>query len=217
MIKFYPTRQVGRHEEELIKMIDILSTQYAGKVCGMSIGTVITVAHDMLGRGISIERMFLILGKGTEFQSTRIDGMFNLFHQSGLTGTIQIGIFGNVRRQIKAITATTKLFHVMIFQIQLGIGTQSIISVYTYCLVLQLGQFGKAVPIGIPCRTVAVLPIDVGSHFVIRRYKGKIERGIIVKRTGAIKIGDGVGKRTGVMERFFRNDIHRSGNGGRAE
>ena len=120
-------------------MIDILGAQYTGEIGGMPIGTVITVAHDMLGRGISIERMFLILGKGTEFQSTRIDGMFNLFHQSGLTGTIQIGIFGNVRRQIEAVTATAKLFHVMIFQIQLGIGAQPIISVHAYCLVLQFG------------------------------------------------------------------------------
>ena len=47
--------EIERYEKELIKMIDILSTQYAGKVCGMPIGTVITIAHDMLGRGVCIE------------------------------------------------------------------------------------------------------------------------------------------------------------------
>ena len=120
-------------------MIDILSAQYAGEIGGMPIGTVITVAHDMLGRGVCIERMLLILGEGTELQAARIDGMFDLLHQSGFAGTIQIGIFGNVRRQIKAVTATTELFHVMIFQIQLRIGAQPIISVHAYCLVLQFG------------------------------------------------------------------------------
>ena len=61
-------------------MIDILSTQYAGEIGGMPIGTVITVAHDMLGRSVCIERMLLILRDGSELLAARIDGLLILLH-----------------------------------------------------------------------------------------------------------------------------------------
>ena len=40
---------------------------------------------------------------------------------------------------VQAGSETPEFFHVMIFQIQLGIGAQPIISVHAYCLVLQFG------------------------------------------------------------------------------
>ena len=116
MIELNTSGQVGRHEQALVKMINILGTQHTGKVRSHPISAVITIAHDMLSRSIGAERMFLVLRESCELEPTRIDRVLQLLHKSGCSGTIQVGILGYMGRQAETTSATAEFFHMMVFK-----------------------------------------------------------------------------------------------------
>ena len=138
VIELNASGQIGRHKQTLVKMINILGTQHTGKVRSHSISAVITIAHDVLSRSIGTERMFLVFGESRELEPTRVDGMFQLFHQSGRPGTVQSGILGYMRGKAEATSTTAEFLHMMVFKAQLGIGTCPVVSIQTDSLVLQL-------------------------------------------------------------------------------
>ena len=194
VVELNASGQIGRHEQTFVKVINILGTQHSGEVCRHAIGTVITVTHNVLGRSIGAERMLLISGECREFKSSRIDGMSELLHQSGFTGSVQVCILGNMGRQAKTAAATTEFLHVVVFQAQLGIGACPVISIQAYRLISQFRQLGKAVSIGVPCRTMPVLPVDISSHLIVGRNQGKIQRRIVIERAGTVEVGNGMRK-----------------------
>ena len=213
MIELNASGQVGRHEQALVKMINILDTQHTGKVRSHPISAVITIAHDVLSRSIGAERMFLVLRESCELEPTRIDRVLQLFHKSGCSGTIQVGILGYMGRQAETTSTTAEFLQMMVFKAQLGIGACTVVSIQTDSLVLQFRQFGETVSVGVPCRTMPALAVHISPHLTVRRNQGKIQGRVVVERAGTVEIGNGMRERTGIANRFLRNDIHRPGNG----
>ena len=116
VIELNASGQIGRHEQALVKMINILGTQHTGKVRSHPISAVITIAHDMLSRSIGAERMFLVLRESCELEPTRIDRVLQLLHKSGCSGTIQVGILGYMGRQAETTSTTAEFLHMMVFK-----------------------------------------------------------------------------------------------------
>ena len=61
------------------------------------------------------------------------------------------------------------------------------------------------------------LAVHISPHLTVRRNQGKIQGRVVVERAGTVEIGNGMRERTGIANRFLRNDIHRPGNGRRTE
>ena len=116
VIELNAAGQVGRHEEAVVEVIDVLRAQHAGEVGGLPVGAVIALALDVLGGSVEAISMLLIGGEAGELDAAGVDGVFYLLHQSGFAGAVEVGIFGNVGRQIHAVTTPAELFHMMIFQ-----------------------------------------------------------------------------------------------------
>lgn len=105
----------------------------------------------------------------------------------------------------------------MVFNIQFGVGTGLIEAVETNRLIFQLWKLGKAVSIRIPGRTIAVLPIDISSHLIVRRYPREVEGRIVIIRSRSVQIRNRMSKGTGIANGLFRYDIDCSGDSRRTE
>ena len=88
---------------------------------------------------------------------------------------------GFVRRTVQHISTTTEFLHVMVFKRQFGVSTRFQIRTETDRLILQFRKFRKSVSVIIISRPMTVLPEDIQSGTMIVRYKGSIQRGVVIE------------------------------------
>ena len=132
--------EVGRHEEQMIEIVDILRSRNISEVAGGAISlfgrfavflrsladaAVIALAGCCLEGEISGEAVFLVGGKIIEGETTALDVVLHL-----------LGDVRQMGRQIEHVAATAKLMDAMILQTEFGVWRHAEIRTETERLVL---------------------------------------------------------------------------------
>ena len=101
----------------------------------------------------------------------------------------------------------------MVFESQLGIRTSLEERTEPQGLVIQFRQFGKTITVGIITATFSVLPEYVKSRLMIVCHQRCIQCSIVFEYRSTANTGKGMRELSGVVCRFFGDDVDGSGNG----
>ena len=164
LVIFKTCREVRRHEQAIVELMDILHSSHPCEVSGISICirvhscSVITIPVDVLERNESIESMLLIPGKLIVLDSSCVYAMLCLLGNHCL-----------MRRKVKIVSSTPELLQVVILCSYLGIETSLDIASETHRLTGNPGKFRESVPVCVPCILCRILSEDSESQPVILR------------------------------------------------
>ena len=216
LVIFGTSSQRSWHKQAAVEVIVVLRTCHPGHVGGVAIrfqfflqvlaSAVVTVAVDVLCRGINAQALFFIGRKQVELYPSGIDAVLQLLGYQRL-----------VRRESQLVATTTVLLQVVILYRNLRIIAGLDVGAHAHRLTFQLRQLGKSVAVVVIAGTFSVLSENCQSQLLVVGYQRSIHCGIVFENRCIAYPRQCVRELGRVAHRFLGNDVDGAGNGRRAK